>query len=902
MKKLYFLFFLFTCLHGFSQAPEITDFSPRFGPPGTVVTITGNNFDATISNNVIWLGNMKCTITAATTTSLTLTIPEYSSWDLFHYTNLNSALSCYSPRKFLINFYNANGYAYKAYTFPLEVTIPATGVSGGVLFEKYTFMDVNNDGKADLLFGRAKDKLTTVINDNVPGSIKSNLFTATDYTINLLSTDNYAQTTVSDWDSDGDLDIMVANPGYTNASAIYKNTSVGAVFSLGGNTILPGSSTYSAVPTDFNNDGKTDILGAHSFNDEIAFFENTMVNTADPFSFGYHQVYNTKSSSWATIGHGDLNNDGKIDAVIGSSAGASKMFTMQNTTAANAPATSFTYSLSAAYPTTGTHTINIQLVDLDADGKEDVVAANNNSGALNVFRNISSLATVQLDARLDFATGGGSTISGFAIGDMNYDGKPDIVVSSNGGLYYLGNTSVSGAITFAAPVQLSYLGNDLFTLRLRDIDGDGTLDIIGIHRDQKLIKIYRNKLGERPVFYSRGSSPLGLHTLSNWRSSPDGINGAPPPDFGVDKDFHLANRTTFTLNSNLNIQGRLFMNGSVVTQNAYNMIAPNIQDPESGGYFKTSGIGTLEITVPAGGTKIFPVGNTARNLVSITNNTGSNDFFKVKVDDNVFEDGTTGTIITNQVVTRTWQITKGNPNAGAGVDFVFNWNNGEPVNVNSPALYHYGGTTPRWTKQSGANTSSTANSLTYTGYMGSFSPFMVGDINYIMPVEWISFAANKQKNTVLLQWETVNEQNTKDFVVQHSLNGTDWNDIGIVNAAFNSPNVQQYKYVHTVPANGNNYYRLLQRDVNDKKSLSKIVRATFTADKNSFSVYPNPVQGGKLNLRLEKSATVIVYNSLGVQVLQKVLPSGNNQIDVSHLAKGFYQVQVGTETAQVMIQ
>ena len=56
-------------------APSISSFSPTSGNPGTSITITGNNFDATLANNVVYFGLVQGTITSASITSLMATVP-----------------------------------------------------------------------------------------------------------------------------------------------------------------------------------------------------------------------------------------------------------------------------------------------------------------------------------------------------------------------------------------------------------------------------------------------------------------------------------------------------------------------------------------------------------------------------------------------------------------------------------------------------------------------------------------------------------------------------------------------------------------------------------------------------------------------------------------------------------
>lgn len=58
-----------------TNGPVINSFSPTSGSEGTVVTISGSNFNTDISKNTVMLGSTIVTQTAATPTLITLTIP-----------------------------------------------------------------------------------------------------------------------------------------------------------------------------------------------------------------------------------------------------------------------------------------------------------------------------------------------------------------------------------------------------------------------------------------------------------------------------------------------------------------------------------------------------------------------------------------------------------------------------------------------------------------------------------------------------------------------------------------------------------------------------------------------------------------------------------------------------------
>ena len=348
--------------------------------------------------------------------------------------------------------------------------------------------------------------------------------------------------------------------------------------------------------------------------------------------------------------------------------------------------------------------------------------------------------------------------------------------------------------------------------------------------------------------------------------------------------------------------GNITFNGSgkLIQAGNYNLtIGGTISGANASNYLRTNGSGVVQKNIPATGSFNFPVGNSAYNPVAITNNSSSSDDFTVSVLDEVYANGSNGAAVAGTRVQRTWNIGKTNANDGSGIDFVFNWSGGETTGtLITPSLYHYG---TAWDIQTGA-TSSTATSLTYTGYTGSFSPFSVMEGSFTLPVSWLSFTAHKQTSGALLNWSTALEQGTDSYTIQHSIDGVSWKTIGVKPAAGNSSTIQQYTFIHPHPAAGINYYRLLQRDIDGKENYSKIVSVNFGDQAKPLTIYPNPVSNGMLMVKLINPATIKVFNSVGALMLQKNLMAGETQLKLTHLSKGIYTIKAGDETISFIIQ
>ena len=175
--------------------------------------------------------------------------------------------------------------------------------------------------------------------------------------------------------------------------------------------------------------------------------------------------------------------------------------------------------------------------------------------------------------------------------------------------------------------------------------------------------------------------------------------------------------------------------------------------------------------------------------------------------------------------------------------------------------------------------------------------------NATLPVSFISFTAQKHTNNVLLKWSTASEQNSKDFIIQHSTDGNHWNNTGAVPAAGNSNSILNYSYTHTDPVTGINYYRLLQTDIDGKSSTSDIRTVQFTnAGDAVFTVMDNPVRNGQLKLRLNIPATLSLYNTNGKLLWKRQLNAGSQQLDVSDYSKGIYLLKSGESTRRIVIR
>lgn len=282
-------------------------------------------------------------------------------------------------------------------------------------------------------------------------------------------------TLMFDYDGDGDLDMLDGNQSYNdmqftrngripNGNLSDSMASQDTLWQSGGHMI--NMATFpAAFFVDANADGKNDILispmsntGAENYKC-IALYANTGTAAAPQFSyqgdtFLVDHSIDLGSASYPLLY--DYNKDGRLDLIVGSDGYyqpngtyRSKVSYYQNTLVNGVTqmvlqttdlAGAFAENFYGAAPAVG---------DLDSDGKDDLLLGHND-GTISFYKNMAASNTVppvwQLtQLHLKATTGDSIHVGKYAapfIYDLNKDGKPDLLVGNeNGQVFYYKNTS-----------------------------------------------------------------------------------------------------------------------------------------------------------------------------------------------------------------------------------------------------------------------------------------------------------------------------------------------------------------------------------------------------------------------------------------------------------------------------
>jgi hypothetical protein len=207
---------------------------------------------------------------------------------------------------------------------------------------------------------------------------------------------------------------------------------------------------------------------------------------------------------------------------------------------------------------------------------------------------------------------------------------------------------------------------------------------------------------------------------------------------------------------------------------------------------------------------------------------------------------------------------------------------------------------------------STGNQMLRAGTHGRgvFEAF----VDFIMPVDLISFVANETDKKVVLNWKTATEINNSHFEVERKLKNQEWEKLGIVAGSGTITEFKNYFYeddFSSLPYNGTVLYRLKQVDFNGTFEYSEIIAIDVKYNPTQILIsqnFPNPFNPNTvINYQLPAASIVIlkIFDILGNEIetlVNEEQPAGVYEInwDAASIAGGmpngvyFYRIQAGS--------
>lgn len=337
--------------------------------------------------------------------------------------------------------------------------------------------DINGDGVPDLLVATTIDQYQNnnpgfagvyLGVTNIPGTYQTGVQYSTTGT-------NPSGIAVVDLTNSGSKDLVVSNFGSGTASVFMHNPATAGTF-LAAVTLTTGGQPNQVVSADINGDGLPDLVFADMSGNAIVMLQNT--STPGQFEAPMSLATNGQTASVAIA---DVNGDGKPDIVAtvydsNGNNGAVLVFLQSASTPG-------TFATPVSYPA-GAQPEAVRIADVNGDGLPDLVVANygpgtdgtGTSGVSVLLQNSATAGT--FIAPVTYPSPWGAV--DVAVGDLNGDGKPDLVVASIGpeptGAVSVLLQSTTTAGTFGAAQVYPGEGQPL-SVAIGDLDGDGHPDI-----------------------------------------------------------------------------------------------------------------------------------------------------------------------------------------------------------------------------------------------------------------------------------------------------------------------------------------------------------------------------------------------------------------------------------------
>jgi hypothetical protein len=241
-----------------AQQPVVTSLSALVANPGAAVTINGTGFNATAANNIVYFGATRAAVTAATATSLSVTVPAGATYSSVSVNNTASALTGYSQYPFLPT-YNNSGFVPNTVNFGSRVDF------AGVNTKRVTIADLDGDGKSEMISSNGTvGSISVFRNTSTSGSISTSSFAArVDYA--CITGSEVSDVSTADIDGDGKPEIFVSYLSGTNISVFKNATTSGVINAASFATRVEygvGGNSRAISVADFDRDGKPDVVVA----------------------------------------------------------------------------------------------------------------------------------------------------------------------------------------------------------------------------------------------------------------------------------------------------------------------------------------------------------------------------------------------------------------------------------------------------------------------------------------------------------------------------------------------------------------------------------------------------------------------------------------------------------------
>lgn len=372
---------------------------------------------------------------------------------------------------------------------------------------------VSSDGENTGATSAASVAIADINGDGRPDVVTANGYWNTVSVFLNQGSRSFVQNGVSDWVGNDPVAVAIADLNWDGfPDLVVTNTAqsdLAVLIGKGNGTFLPvsaayavgGSASTAAVLADFDGDGNPDALVA----DNISGVVLASGGADGTFAAARDSALVVPPGSNAlggalSIASADFNGDGLPDIVVGQSAvstGLGVVVFLTQSDGSLGPGTVYAADQALSFVATG---------DLNHDGKMDIVASDWSTGGLEVFLGRGD-GTFQ--APIDVAVPGYA--NGVVVADLNGDGWADVALAGIDPVAYVLLNDGAGHLNPAATYPLSGMANELTAA---DLNNDGKLDlclpVTGSSEVAVLMGSGSGTFAAAPSFDTTLSAPYGV--------------------------------------------------------------------------------------------------------------------------------------------------------------------------------------------------------------------------------------------------------------------------------------------------------------------------------------------------------------------------------------------------------
>ncbi len=752
-----------------------------------------------------------------------------------------------------------------------------------------------------------------------------------DFTINSLaefSPDTATITLYGDLTSTGTV-----NPGASTFILNGASKSITGSINFNNLSVVYGSYTVVSGTTDMDGDLFVETTGSLNFGSNTAILDGDLTNSGILTSNGTATFTGTQVQNISLLNainsssSGIINFNGTVSPVISSTSSPSFATVNINNTAGITP--SVPWTVIVALNVDASAAFNAGALDHTIYGNFDNDGTVTSSGKL-IFQPgapYSASATIQMDG-ISFSSTGEVVFAGTApitlsssnptLAHVSISNTHSSGVTAPASWTLNGNLQINSSATFNAGTSTTHtiVGNLINNGTLNggsstiifdgdtvSLDGAGSNNFEDIEVGDTTFLTLGNDILVYSDFVNDGEFDADGSTVEFTGTAAGSISGTTG---SVTIDNLKTTKTSgaaTTLSIPVTVTDELILVSGIFNTDATNKLIINndaLSDPGNDTSFVDG-----PMTKIGDDAFVFPLGDgSVWARLGISAPSATTDEFTAQYFDNFYSDTSTMAGVPTPVLNNVSRVEYWTCDRDAGssnVDVTLHWEN-----KNRSGIQGTGSdlVVARWNGSAWENAGQSAVSGAFTGSLtsstvSSFSPFTFGSTSNTinaLPVELLSFEAELNTNKeVDLSWQTASETNNDYFTIERSINGLDFEEIGIVDGAGNSTSLLAYASIDPRPMIGFNYYRLKQTDYDGSFSYSDVRVVNVDDVFDGLSVYPNPSKGALWVQSNMNNASIKLSDIMGAVLVEEQMHNGIHHMDISDVPAGMYILQVEIE-------